>query len=125
MAVSILVPLKAISRLALAGGQGSTICTILLVAMALPPVSATSSRRSRYSEQPASVVSSAAMASARMLLDGRIGDPPRQIEHVSGERPRPGSRDARDSRRHSGRLRPRDFGLAEQEHIGVVGRQAV
>src|ERR1017187_2413550 len=87
MADSILSPLNAMFLSALARGQGSTIWVTLSVATESPPPSKMVSRRSRYSEQPASAASSAASASVRsMLLDGRIGIPLRQIEHVPGER---------------------------------------
>src|SRR5665213_938468 len=91
-------PLNAILRLAESRGHGSTICVTWSVATALPALSETASRRSRYSEQPASNAASAA-PSARVrsaLIDGNIG-PPRHVEHMPGERPGLG---ARDGRRH-------------------------
>src|SRR5450755_947568 len=108
---------------ALARGQGSTIWVTLLVATESPPPSEMVSRRSRYSEQPASAASSAASANVRkILLDGRIGSLLRQIEHVPGERTAAGIGKAGRDGRERDRLRPRDFGLAEQEEVHVVRR---
>src|ERR1035441_4913679 len=112
--------------LALARGQGSTIWVTLSVATESPPPSKMVSRRSRYSEQPASAASSAASASVRsMLLDGRIGSLLRQIEHVPGERTAAGVGEAGRGGRECDRLRPRDLGLAEQEEVRIVRRQRV
>src|SRR6202142_329137 len=111
---------------ALARGQGSTIWVTLLVATASPPPSEMVLRRSRYSEQPASAASSTASASVRkILLDGRIEIPLRQIEHVPGERAAAGVGNARRDRRECDRLRPRELRLAEQEEVHIVGRQRV
>src|SRR5215831_17239685 len=101
---------------ALARGQGSTIWLISLVATALPPLSAIVSRRSRYSEQPASAVSSAASANARnRLLDGRIVVSFGQIEHMTGERTVAGRSDAVKDRSQRHRLLAGELGFAEQE----------
>src|SRR5271169_4758128 len=98
-------------RLALSRGQGSTMWVTLSLATASPALSAMLSRRSTYSEQPASAASTAAIESLRMaLLDGRIGYPPWQIEHVPGERPVAGGGDAGGDRRERARLFPRNFG---------------
>src|ERR1039458_8213392 len=84
------------------------------------------SRRSRYSEQPASVASTAASAAKRMtLLDDRIGYPLRHIEHVPGEWPVACGGNTSGGGRERARLFPRDLGLAEQEEIRVVWRQRV
>src|SRR6202142_330272 len=108
---------------ALARGQGSTIWVTLLVATASPPPSEMVLRRSRYSEQPASAASSAASASVRkILLDGRIGIPLRQIEHVPGERAAAGIGEAGRDGPERDRLRRRELGLAEQEEVRVAGR---
>src|ERR1039458_5595683 len=116
MADSILSPLNAMFLSALARGQGSTIWVTLSVATESPPPSEMVSRRSRYSEQPASAAISAASASVRsMLLDGRIGFPLRQIEHVPGERAVTGGGDAGRDGRECERLRSGELGLAEQE----------
>src|SRR5512132_3289355 len=84
------------------------------------------SRRSRYSEQPPSVASTAASKSVRMaLLDGRIGYPLRHIKHVPGKRPATGGGKAGRGGRQCAHLFPRDLGLAEQEEIRVVRRQRI
>src|SRR5450759_3861242 len=124
MADSILSPLNAMFLSALARGQGSTIWVTLLVPTVSPPPREIVSRRSGYSEQPASAASSAASASVRsMLLDGRIGIPLRKIEHVPSERAAAGVGEAGRGGRELDRLRPRDLGLAEQKEVHIVGRQ--
>src|SRR5664280_2181687 len=98
---SILSPLKAMSRLALSRGHGSTMWVTSFVATELPPLSAMVSRRSRYSEQPASVANKTASASlAATLLNGCIGTPSWHVEHVAGERLIAGGGDAHHDRRH-------------------------
>src|SRR5471032_45422 len=114
------------SRLALSRGHGSTIWVTLSLATALPPLSAMLSRRSRYSEQPASVANTAASASVTLnLLNGRIGNPLWHIEHVPGERLIASSGDALHGWRKRARLFPRHLHLAHQEEIRVVRRQRV
>src|ERR1700690_1136179 len=111
---------------ALARGQGSTIWVTLLVATASPPPSEMVLRRSRYSEQPASAASSAASASVRkILLDGRIGIPLRQIEHVPGERAAAGVGEAGRGGRERDRLRSCELGFAEQKEVRIVRWQRV
>src|SRR5438876_8057221 len=108
-------------RLALSRGQGSTICVTTSVATALPPDSAMVSRRSIYSEHPPSTARKAPSAMVRRaLLNGRIGFPLLQIEHVSGKRPVAGDSDARRAWRELARLLARDFGLSQQEEINVI-----
>src|SRR5262249_12451065 len=109
------------SRLALARGHGSTMWVTMLVATALPPDAAIGSRRARYSEQPPTeAVSPASASGRRALLNGRIGFPLRQIEHVPGERPVPGNRNLRRGRRELLGFLLGDFGLAEQEEVDVI-----
>src|SRR6476469_5133072 len=112
--------------LALSRGQGSTIMVTSLVATALPPLSEMVSRRSRYSEQPASSTASAASASAG-LMDRGIGNPYRfgQIEHVPGVRLLLGFGEARDLGRELLGLLVGQFGLAQQEEVDVVRRDRV
>src|SRR6185437_1277863 len=112
-------------RSALSRGHGSTIWVTLSEAIALPPLSEMVSRRSRYSEQPASAVSSAASASPRsVLLDGRIGYSP-EIEHVPGEWTIAGGGNTGRGGCESERLRPRDFVLAQQEEVRIIGWQRI
>src|SRR6185312_13812909 len=112
--------------LALSRGHGSTIMVTSLVANALPPLSEMVSRRSRYSEQPASSTPSAASASAG-LMDRGIGNPYRfgQIEHVPGVRLLLGFGEARALGRQLLGLLVGQFGLAQQEEVDVVRRDRV
>src|SRR5215468_3374632 len=113
-------------RLALSRGHGSTIWVTTLVATALPPEAAIGSRRSKYSEQPPTVTSSAASASVRMaLLNDCIGVSLRHFEHMPGEWPVATDGDACGRRRELTRLFLRDFGLSEQEEVDVVRLQRV
>src|SRR6185437_1435750 len=126
MAVSIFAPLKAMLRSALSRGHGSTIWVASLVATELPPPRRMVSRRSRYSEQPASAVSEAASASVRsVLMDGRIGYSPWKIEHMPGERTVAGGGELGRDGRECESLLPRDLGLAEEEEVRIVGRQRI
>src|SRR5438105_1648371 len=100
-------------RLALSRGHGSTIWVTASVAIALPPDRAIVSRRSIYSEHPPSTAKKAPSATLRRaLLNGRIGFPLRQIEHVSGKRPVAGDSNACCAWRELARLFARDFGLS-------------
>src|SRR5262249_8788683 len=101
-------------------------CVTTFVATALPPDRAIGSRRSRYSEQPPRMASRVASASRRItLLNGRIGFPPWQIEHVTSERPVRGDCDTGRLGRQFLSLLPRDLGLPEQEEVDVIRRQRV
>src|SRR4029077_19450149 len=119
-------PLNAMLRLALAGGQGSTVWVTMLVATALPPESATESRRSRYSEQPPRTANNPASATVRMtLLNCRIGFPLRHVEHVTGERTVAGDRKTRRNGRTLACLFPHGFHFSKQEEVGIVRRQGI
>src|SRR5664279_5104094 len=105
------------SRLALSRGHGSTMWVTSFVATELPPLSAMVSRRSRYSEQPASVANKTASASlAATLLNGCIGTPSWHVEHVAGERLIAGGGDAHHDRRH----RAERWQLGRDERLSLI-----
>src|SRR5690242_6051074 len=113
-------------RLALSGGQGSTIWVIMLVATALPLNRVMVSLRSRYSEQPPSAAKRVPSANVRSaLLNGRIGIPLRQVKHVPGKRLIAGVSEAGCNGRKPACLFPRDLGLSKQKEIDVIRRQRV
>src|ERR1043165_4387441 len=112
-------PLKAMWRSPARAGHGSTMWVTLLTATASPAAKLTVSRRSRYmSVQPVSAVAAARAKIAPRKLFGDIdglslGD----VEDVADRGGAP-IRAALEAAVH----RHGDFGLAEQEELGVVHR---
>src|SRR5665213_2730841 len=127
-------PLKAMSRLALSRGQGSTIWVTRLVITASPASSEMASLRRMYSEQPPSSAMRPTEATARRIVPAlvcmdllKLGMRIllRQVEHMAGKRQVGRRSNARGGGREPARLGARDFGLAEQEEVTVVRRQAI
>src|ERR1044072_170677 len=112
-------PSNAMLRSPARARHGSTMWVTLLAANASPAAKLTVSRRSRYmSVQPASAVAAAnAKIAPRTLFRDIDSLPLGDVEDVA-DRGRAPIRAAADAAFH----RNGDFGLAEQEELGIVRR---
>src|SRR5947199_8762136 len=111
-------PSKAMLRSPARAGHGSIMWVTLLVATASPAAKLTVSRRSRYMsvQAPSSVVAASARIAASLFCD-IDGLPLGDVEDVA-DRARAPIRTAADATVH----RHGDFGLTEQEELGIVRR---